>query len=69
MNEDLPPELEDEQTLENEPVTKVWPSETIQMVRIASTPGGTSMTPEEAREFRDELEAAIEQVEEWIANE
>jgi len=38
---------------------EVWYDESIGKVRIASTPGGDALDAEAAREFRDELDAAI----------
>ena len=43
---------------------KVWYDEAIGKVRVASTPGGDALDVEAAREFRDELDAAIARADE-----
>ena len=48
---------------ESDPEVKVWYDKTIGKVRVASTPGGNAFSAEQARELRDELDAAIEAAE------
>lgn len=41
------------------PSLKAWISDPIDKIRITSTPGGLTLTPEEARQLRDSLDAMI----------
>jgi len=51
-----------------EPNAEVWFDASIEKVRIASTPGGDSFDAEAARSFREELDAAIAQLEDAEAD-
>lgn len=48
-----------------EPEVSVWFSEAIERIRVDATPGGISLDVEDAREWRDGLDAAIEQAEQY----
>lgn len=41
------------------PTFKAWFCEAIERVRVHSTPGGVSLSPEEAKELREQLDEAI----------
>lgn len=41
----------------------VWYSEPIESIRVTATPGGIALDLEEAKEFRDDLDAVIERAE------
>lgn len=44
---------------ESDPAVSIWFDESIGKVRVSSTPGGNAFSAAEARDLRDELEAAI----------
>lgn len=39
----------------------VWYGKSIEKIRVDSSPGGVALTPDEARELRNELETVIEE--------
>lgn len=43
--------------------TEIWYSEAIEKVRVCSDPGGDAFSTKNAKELRDELDAAIQKAE------
>ena len=48
---------------DSDPDVSIWFDESIEKVRVSSTPGGNAFDAEEARELHEELDAAIEAAE------
>lgn len=46
----------------NDTHLQAWHSEEIDKIRVAASPGGVALSAEQAKELRDELDAAIDKV-------